>query len=253
MNRLSILLLTMCLSLLGCSDGIGGGKGSAELRLHSFDGGGPRYSMEIEDKDLVSVTKSVRYDKKDHAQLDGAGYDVIFTFTGQRPGRTAMTLQERSPIAGNFDHLYDIVVGEDLAVTLTELSVVDLDALTAPAATLVIETEHRLLYAAFEDNPSAAAFRDRLSEGPVAVELHDYGHFEKVGPLPWALVQSDEDITAAAGDVILYEGDKITIYYDENSWHFTRLAKIENVTREELLEALGEGSVTATFYLEWSE
>lgn len=53
--------------------------------------------------------------------------------------------------------------------------------------------------------------------------------------------------------MILYKGRQITIYYDENIWSFTRLAKIGGTTREALLEALGEDGVTVTLRLEWSE
>ena len=56
-----------------------------------------------------------------------------------------------------------------------------------------------------------------------------------------------------AGDIILYQGDKITVYYDENTWTFTRLGHIDGATRESLLEVLGDGDVTVRFYLEWSE
>ena len=83
--------------------------------------------------------------------------------------------------------------------------------------------------------------------------MHDYGNFEKVGPLPFELPRNDETITTEPGDIILYQGNQITIYYDENTWNFTRLAKIDNVTREELLDVLGSGDVTVTFWIEWSE
>ena len=53
--------------------------------------------------------------------------------------------------------------------------------------------------------------------------------------------------------MILYQGNQITIYYDKNTWNFTRLAKIGNTSRDALLEALGEGSVTVSFSVEWSE
>ena len=79
------------------------------------------------------------------------------------------------------------------------------------------------------------------------------GNFEKVGDLPWELPRNDETITTGPGDVILYQGDQITIYYDENTWDFTRLARIEDVSREELLEAFGVGDVTVRFWVEWSE
>ena len=132
----------------------------------------------------------------------------------------------------------------------------DDDAIVAalrPRATLVIEANGRTLYASLEDNPSADAFRAALNSGAIQVAMHDYGSFEKVGDLPWALPRNDEPITTVPGDVILYEGDKITLYYDENSWTFTRLARIDSATKEKLLEILGDGDVTVRFHLEWSE
>ena len=122
-----------------------------------------------------------------------------------------------------------------------------------PVPTLAIEAGDRIFYADLEDNSSAEAFIEQLSRAPVTLELHDYGSFEKVGPLPWALPRNDETITTEPGDVILYQGDQITIYYDENTWSFTRLAKIGSVTRDELLEALGPGDVTVRMWIEWSE
>lgn len=255
MKLMNILLLTLCVPLLGCViwPGTAPQEGTARLEFHSFSGGGPSFRAIVADEDLVDVQESVRYQKKDHEDLDGAGYDVYFTFTGKRAGTTALTVEERSPIAGNFDHRYEIAVDGKLRVTLTKLSTVDLDAAVEPRATLIIETERRAFCATLADNPSAEALKDRLNDGPIAVEMADYGHFEKVGPLPWALETTDEEITTEPGDVILYQGDKLTIYYDENAWTFTRLAKIEDVTREELLEALGDGDVTVLLYLEWSE
>ena len=118
------------------------------------------------------------------------------------------------------------------------------------APTLAIEANGHTFYAVLEDNSSAEALVERLSEGPVALDLHDYGGFEKVGGLPWTLPRNDASITTAPGDVILYQGDQITIYYDENTWSFTRLAKIQGATKESLLDAFGDGNVTVTFRIE---
>lgn len=107
--------------------------------------------------------------------------------------------------------------------------------------------------AVFSDNSSAGAFKDLLSEGPLTVDMHDYGSFEKVGEIGRALPRNDEQITTEPGDVILYLGTSITIYYDTNSWNFTRLGKIQDATKEDLLAALGAGDVTVTFSLEKSE
>lgn len=114
---------------------------------------------------------------------------------------------------------------------------------------LVIEAEGYRFAAELEENSSAEALVKKLAAGPVEIELHDYGGFEKVGELPWELPRNDETITTSPGDVILYQGRQITIYYDENTWSFTRLAKIGGTTREALLEVLGEDGVTVTLRL----
>lgn len=100
------------------------------------------------------------------------------------------------------------------------------------------------------DNSSAAAFISLLEEGDVTVDMHDYGDFEKVGSLGSSLPTNDESITTEPGDVILYQGNQITIYYDTNTWTFTRLGKVRNLSETELKEALGAGDVTVVFSLD---
>lgn len=107
--------------------------------------------------------------------------------------------------------------------------------------------------AAFSDNSSAEAFKKLLAEEPLTVDMHDYGSFEKVGEIGDTLPRNDEQITTEPGDVILYLGTSITIYYDTNSWNFTRLGKIQDAAKEDLLAAFGDGNVTVTFSLEKSE
>ncbi len=103
--------------------------------------------------------------------------------------------------------------------------------------------------ATLADNSSAKAFAELLSKGPVSVDMQDYGSFEKVGDLPSSLPRNDTSITTEPGDIILYQGNKITIYYNTNSWNFTRLGKVEGVTPAELKKILGKGNVTAVFTL----
>ena len=100
-----------------------------------------------------------------------------------------------------------------------------------------------------ENNSSAEAFIELLKNGDVTVEMHDYGSFEKVGPLGTTLPRNDAEITTGPGDVILYQGNQITIYYDVNSWNFTRLGKVQNVSRDELKSILGSGDVKVRFSL----
>ena len=99
------------------------------------------------------------------------------------------------------------------------------------------------------ENSSADAFLDLLKSGDVPVEMHDYGSFEKVGPLGTTLPRNDEQITTEPGDVILYQGDQITIYYDVNNWSFSRLGKVQDLSQAEMKEILGSGNITVTFSL----
>ena len=105
------------------------------------------------------------------------------------------------------------------------------------------------LTASLADNSSARAFAELLSKGAVTVNMHDYGNFEKVGQLPESLPRNDTSITTEPGDIILYQGNQITIYYDTNSWSFTRLGRVDGLSPAQLRKILGKGNVTAVFEL----
>ena len=101
--------------------------------------------------------------------------------------------------------------------------------------------------ATLTDNTSAEAFAELLKSGPLTISAHDYGSFEKVGDLGTTLPRNDEQITTSAGDIILYQGNQITVYYAENTWSLTRLGRIDDPSG--LRDALGGGDVTITFSL----
>ncbi len=109
------------------------------------------------------------------------------------------------------------------------------------------------LTATLVDNSSATAFYQLLKKGPLTVKMIDYGNFEKYGPIGTSLPRNDTQLTTEAGDIILYQGSQITIYYDTNSWNFTRLGKVitadstTTITQAELKKILGKGDVTAVF------
>lgn len=99
-----------------------------------------------------------------------------------------------------------------------------------------------------ENNSSAETLLQLLEAGNITISMHDYGGFEKVGSLGTSIVRNDEEITTTPGDVILYQGNQVTIYYDENRWSFTKLGHID-LEQEELKEILGSGDVTAVLSL----
>lgn len=116
--------------------------------------------------------------------------------------------------------------------------------------TMKIQIGDTVFTAILEDNSSAEALKELLMEGPLTIDMSDYGNMEKVGPIGTSLPTNDEHISTVAGDIILYQGNSLVIYYNTNTWNFTRLGKINGVTQSELMEVLGDGNVTVTLTLE---
>ena len=114
-------------------------------------------------------------------------------------------------------------------------------------------TSKHTLTATLYDNSSSRTLVDLLQKGSVTIDMHDYGNFEKVGSLPSSLPRNDTQITTEPGDIILYQGNQITIYYDTNSWNFTLLGKIDGITKAELKKILGKGNVTAVLSIQTSD
>ena len=100
-----------------------------------------------------------------------------------------------------------------------------------------------------ENNSATQEFIKELKKGNVTVNASEYGGFEKVGNLGFSLPTSDENIGTAPGDIVLYQGDKISLFYGSHSWSYTKLGKIDNVDSNKLKEVLGSGDVTLEFSL----
>ena len=100
-----------------------------------------------------------------------------------------------------------------------------------------------------ENNSATQELVEELKKGNVTVNASEYGGFEKVGDLGFSLPTSDENIDTNPGDIVLYQGDKISLFYGSHSWSYTKLGKIDNVDSNKLKEVLGSGDVTLEFSL----
>ena len=100
-----------------------------------------------------------------------------------------------------------------------------------------------------ENNSATQELIKELKKGNVTVNATEYGGFEKVGDLGFSLPTSDENIGTAPGDIVLYQGDKISLFYGSHSWSYTKLGKIDNVDSNKLKEVLGSGDVKLEFSL----
>ena len=99
--------------------------------------------------------------------------------------------------------------------------------------------------ATLEQNQAVNELIDMMKEGPVTIEMSDYSGFEKVGPLGKELTTDNHQTTTTEGDIVLYNGNQIVIFYGSNSWSYTRIGKIDDLTNWK--KALGSGDVTAVF------
>ena len=112
---------------------------------------------------------------------------------------------------------------------------------------LKIHVNDTTFTATLNDNSSAQALVELLQKGDLTLDMEDFSNFEKVADLPVTLPRNDTPTDTDAGDLILYLGKRIVIYYDKNSWNFTPLGKIDNVNKKRLKQILGDGNATVTF------
>ena len=220
------------------SDNSGGEK--AKLSFESFDGGGPDFNVLIANEGIVSYETEVKYHSSDHGEMDGSGFDKIITFTGIKPGETTVVVEERSPIADNLDHKYRVTVDDELNVQMELLSVKDINGDAGESMILVIDGEEYPVE--WEENESVEALKELC---PLTVKMSMYGGFEQVGSLGESLPRNDEQITTEYGDIVLYSGNQIVVFYGSNTWAYTRLGHID-MTQEELTDLLGNGDVEIT-------
>ena len=132
---------------------------------------------------------------------------------------------------------------EETETTLPEsedTEALDMETLTMKIGDTVVDVT-------WEDNASVEELKE-LARSGLTIQMSMYGGFEQVGPIGQSIASDDEQITTEPGDIVLYSGDQIVVFYGSNSWAYTRLGKI-NLTEEELEDLLSNGDVTVTFSL----
>ena len=94
----------------------------------------------------------------------------------------------------------------------------------------------------WESNDSVDELKSML---PLTIQMSMYGGFEQVGAIGNNITKNDEKITTDFGDIVLYSGNQIVVFYGSNSWAYTRLGHM-NMTKDELTNLLGNGDVEIT-------
>ena len=101
----------------------------------------------------------------------------------------------------------------------------------------------------WENNQTVQELMEEAGKGDVVVQMSMYSDNEQVGSLDKSYTKNDEQITTHSGDIVLYSGDKIVVFYGSNSWAYTRLGKM-NIPESNVTELLSNGDITLKIAIE---
>lgn len=135
---------------------------------------------------------------------------------------------------------YDILSDEETSNSMTENN---------ENTNLTLSVDGTRLRVKWENNSSVSALKKLAAEGNLTIDAHQYGGFEQVGSLPQRIESNDVHMTAEPGDIMLYSSNSVVVYYGTNTWAYTKLGHIENLSEAELQELLSGETVTFTFSL----
>lgn len=156
---------------------------------------------ELPDKEQIILVycRSGRRSKEASQKLFDIGYMNVYEF------------------GGIIDWTGEIVYGDESSEEIQDME---------PMPIFCIRINDRTFSVSTESNSSTDEFIKKLSADPLTLTMSDYGGFEKNAKLPYELPRNDEDMVTKAGDIILYQGDTLAIYYGENSYSLTKLGHI---------------------------
>lgn len=119
-----------------------------------------------------------------------------------------------------------------------------------PEKRIVLTVDDREIDVLWEKNEAVAALKDSLADQAITIETERHGGFEQVGLLPRSFPQNDQRITTGAGDIVLYGGDSIALFYGANTWEYTKLGQMEHLSAEEIRALLDTDGTRLTVSLE---
>ena len=162
-------------------------------------------------------------------------------------GTTTAVSPESQSVPDTVQSLTSEITESESAVSETSMSESE-ETEVEDTQTLKMTIENTVVDVIWEENTSVEELKELAVSG-LAVPMSMYGGFEQVGPIGQSIARDDEQIATTPGDIVLYSGDQIVVFYGSNSWAYTRLGKI-NMSEDELTELLGNGDVTITLSVE---
>ena len=117
-------------------------------------------------------------------------------------------------------------------------------------STMIMKIDDTKVNVDWEDNQAVEALRNMAEDGDVTIQMSMYGGFEQVGSIGQSLPRDDKQTTTSSGDVVLYSGNQMVVFYGSNSWSYTRLGHISDKNTEDMTDLLSNGDVTITISIE---
>ena len=190
-----------------------------------------RYKIAVKNRESKKPMKSIKV--------------MIKVFTGKKYKKYSLKTDKKGIVSFNMKSLpkgkHKVVINIKSTSKVKSTVLKTYIKTIARSNVINLKVNNHVLKVKLEDNSAAKALMNKLKEGDVTIHAEDYGGFEKVGDLGFSLPRSDKYITTSAGDIVLYEGDEISLFYNSNSWSYTKLGKVQNI--EDLKKILGTGDV----------
>lgn len=189
------------------------------------------YKISVKNKESKKPMKSIKV--------------MIKVFTGKKYKKYSLKTDKKGIVSFNMKSLpkgkHKVVINIKSTSKVKSAVLKTYVRTIARSNVINLKVNNHVLKVKLEDNSAAKALMNKLMRGDVTIHAEDYGGFEKVGDLGFSLPRSDKYITASAGDIVLYEGDEISLFYNSNSWSYTKLGKVQN--NKDLKKILGTGDV----------
>ena len=190
-----------------------------------------RYKIAVKNRESKKPMKSIKV--------------MIKVFTGKKYKKYSLKTDKKGIVSFNMKSLpkgkHKVVINIKSTSKVKSAVLKSYIRTIARSNVINLKVNNHVLKVKLEDNSAAKALMNKLKKGDVTIHAGDYGGFEKVGDLGFSLPRSDKYITTSAGDIVLYEGDEISLFYNSNSWSYTKLGKLQNI--KDLKKILGTGDV----------
>ena len=205
-------------------------------------------SRQAESSTIEGSSQSDRLNNSENTGESSVAVDS--TETAAETMSESPTADETESMAGSVEAVSEAESVQETERNETSAAETDIQNNTEEnkVANMNVQVGDVVFSATLEENEAVSALVEMMREGPVVIQMSDYSGFEKVGPLGTSLPVNNSQTTTQAGDIVLYNGNQIVIFYGSNSWSYTRLGRIDDLTGWE--DALGSGDVTVIFSLE---